>query len=264
MLHSTLSIGLDDSFGGGDSGPLDPDAEALIGRMTVPPSAQRKRLISDTIVALKAAGVWALLDLLYVFAAHDAQAGLLNWKAAVFNATAVAGPSFIVDRGYAGNGSTAYIATGWGPTDGVQFQQDSAHMAAWVLSAAQGESVIGNTVTTGARSVLQPVVPGNTIGILLNDATGSVTIPNAIATGLFLASRSGASAIAAYRNGSSLGSDTIASSGLSTGAVTFDRDGGVISTARLSQASLGASLNATQAADYYAALLTYMQAVGAV
>jgi len=71
--------------------------------MSVAPSAARQLVIDALIRQLKDAGVWAKLDVLYVIAAHDIQAGRVNWKnPGTFTATEVSAPTFTTDRGYAG------------------------------------------------------------------------------------------------------------------------------------------------------------------
>lgn len=55
------------------------ETDALVARMEIAPSAARKKLIDDLIVELKSWGIWQKLDLLYILAAHDAQAARLNW-----------------------------------------------------------------------------------------------------------------------------------------------------------------------------------------
>src|SRR5882672_7716492 len=62
-------------------GSYSPQATALFAAMIVQPSPTRKTQIDNLILALIAAGVWAKLDRLWVFAAHTEQAGQLNWIA---------------------------------------------------------------------------------------------------------------------------------------------------------------------------------------
>lgn len=92
----------------GPGGPsFETEAQTLFAAMSVEPDAARKTLINDLIAGLKADGIWAELDLLYVKAAHDAQAGRLNWKnPGTFDLIEVNSPAFHTDRGYTGDGST--------------------------------------------------------------------------------------------------------------------------------------------------------------
>lgn len=138
------------------------ETDALLARMTVAPSSTREAVINNTIKDLKDAGLWNKLDLLYVFAAHDAQASLLNWKGASFNATNY-DSTFSADWGYGettGNSpdSPPGLGTGWNSqSDAVQFTDNSMHIGVWGKAHAGREYFkmgsiemqCGGTVTTG-------------------------------------------------------------------------------------------------------------------
>jgi len=128
------------------------EASALVARMTTAPTRLRKQRIDTLVGSLKTAGVWAKLDALYVMAAHDAQAARLNWIADVFNLTAVSAPTFTADRGYAGDGSTSYLDTGFNPATAStpNYVQDSAHYGWWVQDgSAAAVNDFGNTNSRG-------------------------------------------------------------------------------------------------------------------
>jgi len=95
---------------------LDPDAArwiATVGQSNV--SGPRGMLVSDTIRALKAGNVWNALDFLPVLAAENTACALVDWKG-LRTMTAVNTPTFTADRGYAFDGSTNYINTGFIPS----------------------------------------------------------------------------------------------------------------------------------------------------
>jgi hypothetical protein len=72
----------------------DPDAAAYASAMTVAPSAARVALIDTFVRAIKAGGLWTRLDLLYLLAAHDAQAARVNVMApGLHTCSAVNSPS---------------------------------------------------------------------------------------------------------------------------------------------------------------------------
>jgi hypothetical protein len=143
---------------------LDPDAITLIAAMTTAPDAARQQLISDHIVALKAAGVWALLDIYYIMAAHHEQASRLNWKnPAAFTLEANGGITFTTDRGWQGNGSTGYLNTGWIPSvNGVNYALDDASL--WVYSRSD--------LTTGAQDMSANGPSGGVTWVRLRNANG--------------------------------------------------------------------------------------------
>jgi hypothetical protein len=121
---------------GASGGGFSPEAEALFAAMTVQPDNARKIIINDMIVALIAAGVWDKLDLFYTMAAHDEQAGRLNWVSPG-NDTLATGPgnvapTFTVDMGYSGVGhpapTGAGFTTGRAETALTKALQNDAHM----------------------------------------------------------------------------------------------------------------------------------------
>jgi hypothetical protein len=254
----------------GAGSPYTPEANLLFAAMTTPPNNARKTLINNVIVSLKASGVWALLDVMYMFAAADAQAARLNWKdPASFVATTVNSPSFAPDRGFTGDGSSSYINSNYTPSaNAINMTQNSAHYGGWSLTAigaANGvQRILGNTSGTGGRSIIAPWSAGNIANVIVNDLTGSTTQSNATSQGDFLAIRSAATARQVYRNGTSLGSDVQASTGLPPSLLVFGRDNSNYGTLQIAAGSAGASMTAGQAASFYSARQTYLQAIGAV
>ena len=71
--------------------------------------------------------------ILWLLAAHDAQAGRLNWIGAANDLSVGGSPAFTADRGYQGDGSAAYLASGYLFPAGYQ---DSAHLMVWSRSGA--------------------------------------------------------------------------------------------------------------------------------
>lgn len=118
--------------------PVDPDAAALIARMTVQPDSARKALITKTITDLKSAGLWAKISVLYFYAAHDGQAAQLNWKADAFLDTPQNSPLFTVDRGYQGDGSSSYLDNSWNPQADPLYLQNSSSFGVYVNLAGNG------------------------------------------------------------------------------------------------------------------------------
>ncbi len=114
-------------------GVFSAEADALFARMSTTPTMLRKRQIDRLIKRLKAAGVWTKLDALYVLAAANSNAALLNWVSTSFNLTATNSPTFTADRGYTFDGSTNYLATGINFTaGGLKYVDDNCSMFGWV------------------------------------------------------------------------------------------------------------------------------------
>ena len=127
------------------------EAEALtyFAAMSVAPDDTRKGHLNTLIASLKTAGVWAKLDGLYIMAAHDAQAARVNAVNPASVATANGTITFTTDRGYAGNGTTGYLNTGFNPTTAPspKYARNSAHMGAWSRTAVNAGVEIGVDIT---------------------------------------------------------------------------------------------------------------------
>ena len=144
---------------------FDSDAQTIFDAFTTPPSAQRKIDINTCVVSLKSNSLWTKLDGLWMFAAADEQASLINWKnPGTFNATQVeptTAITFNADQGYTGNGSDNYIKTNLTlNTGGLNFTEDSASYGVWSRSTAQAAtSLMAANTAGGAWSAL--IVPRN-------------------------------------------------------------------------------------------------------
>jgi hypothetical protein len=256
---------------GGGRNPMEPETDALLGRFTTGAAEPRKQLINTLISSLKAAGVWQKLDALYVMAAADEQSGQRNWKADTFNLAPVSAPTFTPDQGYAGDGATSYLNTGFVPsTNGVNFTLNSATFGVWSRTNSSGTMTdIGcRTASTTAQTLLQLRIAGDLANYRINQSSAGTSAANADSSGMIAVRRSGASANALFRNGASIATGTSASTVLSEFAMTIGalNTGGVISgfTARqYAAAFIGASLSDAENTAFYNALLAYLTAVGA-
>lgn len=240
-------------------------ATALFARFTTPPTTARKALINTLIVTLENAGIWAKLDLFYMMAAADAQAAQRNWLSDTFNLSEVSSPSFTADQGYASNGTSSYVTTGWDPaTNGIFFTQNDASIGVWSLTNAQNANGLFGSGTSQANYL----VPRNTSDdFYWRINVTAATFPNVgvigDARGLFSASRTGAAVTNAYRNGGlAYSADTVASAALSNVDFNIGRTNSMFSTQRAAFAFVGGSLTAADSATLYAAVATYLVGVG--
>lgn len=250
----------------------DADAETLFAAMSPAPDATRKGHINTLIVALKAAGVWAKLDLFYMLAAHSAAPARINWKSpGTYDLSVQGTPVFTTDRGYHGTGGYYdYLDTGWTAADGVQFQQNDAHFAAWNRTdrAADATILFGNANGSGDQVRLYPFYGTDQCYARVND--GGADVANAGGSdGFFLASRTASNSRSIYRNGSLLGtlSDASAARQATTRVFLFGRNDANANidnqtTDEIAMLAFGANVASAQAA-YYAAVAAYMTAVGA-
>lgn len=239
-----------------------PETVTLVAAMSVAPSTARVGVIDTLIRALQAGGVWSKLDLLYVMAAHDSQAARLNWKnPATFTLSLVNSPTFTTDRGYAGNGSTSYLATGWDTaTNGVNYKRDDAYASAYTIDG--GATNGGDFGTLTGTSVLVKT-GANARTIRINQGTGlnggAVTSPVQIA-GI----RRDSANCFLFANGLQDTTSAVASGALSTVDLTIGSAGSSFSDRRNACVSAGAALSDAQALADYNAKRAYLQAVGAV
>lgn len=239
------------------------ESVAIFAAFTTPPTDARKVVINTLVVALKTAGVWAKLDLLYLLAAADSQAARINWKnPGTFTATAVNSPAFEVDRGYTGDHSTSNLTTNWIPENhGVTCLLNSACLGLWSRTSGQlAESDIG-----GPNFILN-CRNGSDQTFLRVWGGSQITPANTDGSGCFHGNRADANAIEVYRNGVSLGTGSVAS--ISRDAMESWMCGRNNVTPQYSarqQAAgwFGGSLTGAEVLAMYNALAAYMTAVGA-
>lgn len=245
-------------------GSRDPAAAALIARMTGAPSDARAALIDALVRGLKAAGIWAKLDMLHVLAAHDEQAARRNWVADAYNLAAVNAPGFAADRGFTGDGTTSYLDTGFQPgaSSGAHAQQNDNHLGLWCRT-----NVAGTGIDAGSTN---HSVNGNNSGNLStrNMAAATSAVGAGTSIGHSLISRAGSAGYSRYKNGASLGDATQASAAaMALNLFVCCRNAGGVAAAfgtrQIAAVHAGAALSAGEAAALYALLGTYLTAVGA-
>jgi hypothetical protein len=112
---------------------FDTDYQAVLNRATALgyalPSDSVKVKQNTLLTSMKADGVWAKLDVFYVFAQDGgSDFGTLNWKNPNANqSTLVNAPTFVSNGGFQGNGTSSYIDTNFNPaTQGVQYTLNNA------------------------------------------------------------------------------------------------------------------------------------------
>ncbi len=102
--------------------PYDADYQAVLNRGTALgytlPSLSQRLLQNQFVLDLKAAGIWTLLEFLHVFATDgDSDFATLNWKnPLLYQCLKVNNPTFTVNFGFTGNGTTQYLNTQFTPS----------------------------------------------------------------------------------------------------------------------------------------------------
>jgi hypothetical protein len=221
-------------------------------------------------------GIWAKLDVFYIFATADSTTALLNLVSTSYSGIANGSPTFTTDRGFTGTmgSSTIYINTQWDPVTVPSrvFAQDSAHISVWTVTHV--------TNTGGNGGNLGQVIAGNQSVIFTRFADGN-TYPRVTAQGTeagfvdadgighYIANRTSGTTLLGYKNGTqtlSVASTSapvtlnnnfivLAYDDFSTGATAG-------SGSQTAGASIGGGLTGTDATNFYNRLRTYMTAVG--
>src|SRR5882672_2331491 len=82
---------------------------------------------------LVADGVFSLLDALYIFATNTTTTANLNLISTSFGLTGATPPTFTVDQGYTGNGTTQFLDTGYvSSTAGLNLTQNNASIGTYL------------------------------------------------------------------------------------------------------------------------------------
>lgn len=245
---------------GGVTPSYDPDAEALFGRMTVQPDNTRKNLINTLVVDLKSAGVWSKLDFFYMMAAHNEQSAQLNWVAND-SLNPVASPTFTVDRGYRGNGTTSHLEM---PFNQALLPKAMQNNASWLL----GVNIIGTPsrfiigATTGIRFMLQAASNGTSMMYRNTQGATNDTVNVSSQIGRFSSSRVGSTEHRMFMNGSLIGTSATPSTVPASSAMYILRGGSSYSDAQVSYYAGGSSLTDTEQANADTILSNYLSALG--
>lgn len=187
------------------------DSTALIAEMSSTPSATRQLYIDEFIRGCVLDGNWAELDALWFMAAHDQQAGTLNWKSpATFALQEISSIAWTADEGYTGDGSADYLETNFNPsTNGVKYTLNSNSMGVYLRSNInEGTVAIGHAVPTSSAYVI-PRSSGLFVG--RDNCNTSISVATSDCRGLNTIRRTASNAQATYRNGKSIGTSTAAS-----------------------------------------------------
>jgi len=240
---------------------VDPDTAAYAAAMTVAPTAARVALVDAAVRALKDAGLWTRLDVLYLLAAHHEQAARLNLLAPAAHAcTAVNSPGFLADRGFAGDGATSYLSTGFNPAlGGGNFGLDDATLFVWSLS-----DLNGSAADIGSGTMTRLLARSGGAATARANAAVSTSVAVADSLGLTGWTRSGADGHDFFRGGTVVASPVQASSGISSDAIRIGAAGSSYSPRRIAVAGAGGGLDGGQIAALAALCEDYLAGVGAL
>ena len=171
----------------------------------------------DSLILTNAKSAWDNMDVLYVFAGHrnDGDEALINWvKPGTNDATEAVATTWTKNVGYTGDGTENYLQTHYHMrTDTVNYGKNDGAVGIYLQSNVVEDLGIFGAYDGADRTSLTSRSTANTAVARINQATGgSMTIASQTdGSGLYILSRTGPTAMALYRNGTSIGTDTDAS-----------------------------------------------------
>ena len=240
------------------------EAQQFFDRLLTLPTEARATLIAACIDTLVASGAWDRLDILKIFAAYDQGTAAENWKSVSFRSTALGGGSvdFTQDRGFKADGGLAKLYEVYFPaTSAVQYAQNDAFVASWVLDNLSANSYIVDT-NPQTNVFISPRWSTNLAFFRTNQNTGG-QVAATDSRGFWLSERTGANAQTFWRNDTLLITETLASSALTSSQIVSVA-GASAGGRRAAAFVLGRALTAAQKTSLYSALSTYLAGVGAI
>lgn len=246
---------------------LEDETNALLARLSSAPDATHKIQINTMLASIKAAGVLSKCDGLYVNTMPVVGQIVENWASTSYD-QANSGGTFTADSGVAGNGTSAYLSTAFNPStaSSPQYARDSAHVWCYSLSTAAssgsyevGSVGTGTTSLSTGRSDQANAPRGGINGPFVNYPV------QADCEGMYILSRTSSTLCTMYKNGSSIGTDSSASSGPpASTALTALRYNTTYSDKALAAWGFGGGLSGAEAAALSSAVTTYLTARGAI
>jgi hypothetical protein len=237
-------------------------------------SAGRLSLVGILIAALKAGGSWSLDDDIWMLVAENSIQALTSIKQRRLG-VAVNSPTFTADLGYAFDGSTNYIDTGFiFSTHGVAAAANNNRIAGYERTNVSANSYLAGTSSGTNRIVtLRPRTTGTTSVIANNSATANFTLPASDSRGYLAGSRntSDATGIVAYKNGAAITRTadpsgygaSLPSHNLYIGAFNNTGTAATFRASTIGAVAVGAALTAGQELAEYTAVQAHMTALGA-
>jgi hypothetical protein len=245
-------------------------ASGLPGSSAVSPTQIGQ--VDALIVAYKAAGVWAILDHEWLFAAESRAAASIDIKGLMQHTSPSAPMVFTAGRGFKEGGFGGYLNLGYAPSAAGNFQQNAASLGGYVLSnrtVPNAVAILGSQQSpAGSYTFIRPLNTGPGIEHVINDSNFN-SPANATAMGNYLVSRNSATSVVPYKNNAALATQTtgaaVARSPYNFYAFAVNVDGGgspVVTPDEIASVFTGGSMTGTQALAKNAALNVYMTAQG--
>ncbi len=264
MIGIGLNIG--NRVMGGGGGAFDVDAQAFFDRVTTAGgtlSTTEKNATNQLVLDMKSAGIWSSMKAIYPMVGASAAACAQNLKSSSFTGTFTSGWTF-ASTGVTPNGTSAYMDTTLLPSTSLLL--DSVSISFYSRTNTQGNIQMGSNDGTGY--LLQQMVTSTQMYSQLNGAGASfIDAPVTQWQGLFTTSRTSSTAVAAYKNGVNIKTDTKSSSNQPTftcyiGARNNNGSEANFDSKQCAFASIGDGLTDTQASNFYTAVQAFQTTLG--
>lgn len=180
------------------------EALDLFTRMSVQPTFTQKTVINKTIVDLKAAGIWALLDVLVLLHSHTEQSSLLNWIKNASNPTLTNSPIFTAYSGIL-SATGKSINCNYTPSiNAINYQSTNCSFGVSTITEVQNNSIdLGRSTTGTTISTINVRAATNLFSCRINNLISpavTLTETNANSIGLSTCELNGTT-MKIFRNG---------------------------------------------------------------
>lgn len=232
----------------------DASAQAFFDAMPTPLTAAQESLINTFIEGLKTDSLWNKIDGGNFLCLSTAAQCYVDFKVPSRVATVAGSPTFtfVANRQFTPSGAagqTDYIDTGFVPSSaGGQFTRNSAMVAIYSVTAGQNaQADIGANGATDFYMRCRTATDATTGASNSGTATFASGVTDG--SGFFIFTRTTSTLTTVYRNGSSIGTNPAASSGLCDAAIRYMQIQGFVGSTRgASFACFGGGLSAAEVA----------------
>lgn len=220
--------------------------------------------ICTLVTSLKAQGIWSKLDAIYPFVGGTATTHMYNLKNPA-NTNAAYRLSFIGGwthsaNGALPNGTNAYADTFW-----LSSQQNSASLSFY--SRTNNDALI-HEYGSGVGPLTYLIIRSSNLTYAAVNSSSDNTFANTDSRGFYLMSRTASNLIKVYKNASTIGTSTTASTGIAPYNMIisawrlFPGTIARYSNRECAFATLGTGLNDTEAANLYSTIQTFQTTLG--
>ena len=244
----------------------DADAQAFVNRVYTAGgtlSTSELNAINTLVIDLKNYSIWSKMKAIYPMVGASAAACRQNLKSSSFTGNFSGGWTY-ASTGVTGNGSSAYMDTGFNPS--LNLTTTSGHHSAYLRTdlSISGQYAYGCETTTLNRMVLFPYsFSVGWISDLYDNSQSRISSNSGNSTGFVLGSRSSSSSHKLFRNGSQIAASTNSTNGTLPNlnyyisAFNSSNNATFYNTNQLAFYSIGDGLTDTEASNFYTAVQAF-------